>query len=304
MKKVLCLLILLIGLGWGKQALATEWKAYTDLYATYVDFQGSEVKDNAWSFTGYLAFKDGYNHALEFGLAQTHVNYKNEQTITQTKKKNIPALTQEVNDLDQTDFTFVYTNINQLLRNHIFKFGFHYINSDDELTDQGKIFYFQASYYQPYTWNAGVELAYSIYNNSAIDLNVIQIRPHFGLYFGFFGKRFYTESRLYYIHSDEVIGSSLKNCYSFEQMLSTFVGKADFMVSGWIGQQIFAVKNEGFVVYNLADKYLGGLAFEAGYKLTDNLRGALNITQEWLQHVEYGDKAAETIFTLSLGGSF
>ncbi len=304
MKKIAVLVVLFVGLILGHKALAQEWKAYADLYTSYVDFQGSEVKDNAWSVTGYLAFKDGYNHALEFGLAQTHVNYKNEQVLTQTKKKNVPALTQEVNDLDQTDFTFVYTNINQLLRNHIFKFGFHYINSDDELTDQGKILYFQASYYRPYSWNAGVELAYSIYDNSSIDLNVVQVRPHFGLYFGFLGKRFYTESRLYYIHTDETIGTSLKNYYSFEQMLSTFVGKADFMLSGWVGQQIFAVKNEGFVVYNLADKYLGGVTFEAGYKLTENLRGALNVTQEWLQHVEYADRAGETIVTLSLGGSF
>lgn len=300
MKKGIAFLVfwslILVGL-----AQASEWNAYADLYATYLNFSGSEVKDDGWALTGYLAFRDGYNHALEFGLSQTHVNYKNEATLAH--RRNSP-LTQNVSDIDQTDFTFVYTNTNQLLRNHTFKFGFHYINSDDELTDQGKIFYFQGTYFQPGSWNAGLEMAYSIYNDSPVDLNVLQIRPHYGFYFAALGKRLYSESRFYYIHLDEYIGNTLKNNYSFEQLFSTYVGQADFKLSGWVGQQIFAVKNEGFVVYNLSDRYLGGVEFEAGYKVTDNLRAAINISQQWLEHAEYNDKASQTIFTLSLGGSF
>ncbi len=283
---------------------AAEWNAYSNLYATYIDFQNSKVKDNGWALTGYLAFKDNYHHSLEFGLSQTHVNYKNEETLTQIKKKRVVLLQQSVSDIDQTDFNFVYTNINQILSNHIFKIGFHYINSDDELTDQGKIFYFQGSHYVPYLWNAGLEFAYSRYDNSPLKINVFQVRPHIGFYFNILEKRIYGETRFYYIHADKVIGSSIKNCYSLEQMVSSYIGRLDFMLSGWLGQQIFAVKNESFVVYNLADKYLGGLEFELGYKITDNLRTSFDINQQWLEHVEYNDKASQSIFTISIGGSF
>ncbi len=285
MKKLVGLVVMLV-LSLAGSLQAGDWNGYATAYGTYMNFNSSEVKDDGWVATAYLSLGDGEHNTFEWGLSQTHIDYK------------------QTSDLDQTDFTIVYTNSNQLLPNHAFSFGFHYINTDDDLTDQGKIYFFKATYFQPQNWNAGMELAYSDYSDSPIDLDVFQIEPHFGFYFSALGKRLYTEARFYYIHKDANVGVSMDNFYSFEQVLSTYVGKADFKLSGWVGQQIFAVRNGGFVVYNLSDRYLGGVEFEAGYKLTAQIRAAININQQWLEHVNYNDKASQTIFTVSIGGSF
>ncbi|OAG28572.1 hypothetical protein [Thermodesulfatator autotrophicus] len=284
---IFILLIFVVGI---PKAWAQDWDSYASLYLSYFDFQNSPVKDNGWTTTGYLSLKNSYAHTLELGISQTEIDYK------------------IGNDLSQTDFNIVYSNTDQILKNYIFKFGFHYINTDDELTDSGKIFYFQWKYYQTYNWNAGLEFAYSLYNSfsttSGDDLNVFQVRPHFGYYFAFLGKRIYGESRLYFIHTNENVGTFDRNNFSFEQYFSTYIGLTDFKVSGWFGKQIFAVKNEGFVVYNLSDEYLGGFSFEVGHKITSKLRAAFNLSQEWLKHSGYNDNVSQTVITLSIGGSF
>ncbi len=284
MKKVWSFLAVFLMLA--SSVWAGEISTYGSLYGSYVNFGGSDVKDDGWAATAYLNLSDRQVHALELGLTQTRINYD-----------TLP-------DLDQTDFTLAYTNTGQILKNHAIRLGFHYISSDDDLTDQGKIYFAKVTYFRPAEWNAGLEIDYSDYSDSNVDLDVFQIRPHYGFFFSAFGRRLYSETRFYYIHKDKDVGVSMDNYYSLEQVFTYTVGNMDYKLAGWVGQQIFAVKNEGFVVYNLADRYLGGLEAEVGYRLENNLRLALNLNQQWLEHVGYGDKASQTIVTVSLGGSF
>ncbi|WP_028845768.1 hypothetical protein [Thermodesulfatator atlanticus] len=264
-----------------------ELKKYGSLYGSFMNFNNSSVKDNGWSVLGYLSLYENYQHKFEIGLAQTYIDYKPRANI---------------DNLNQTDFTFLYTNTDNILKNHIFKFGFHYILSDDDITDKGKVFYFDGTYYKAYNWNCGLEFAYSRYHDQ-INLDVIQLKPHFGYYFALAGYRIYSNTSFYYIHTDEKV-SSQKNFYSLEQLLSTFIGNYEFSVSAWIGEQIYAVKNSNFVVYNLSDKYKGGFSAEIGYKINPSLKISGQLTQEWLEHAGYNDDASQTIVTLSIGGSF
>ena len=282
------LLLILSGVQ-GVQAEQNQWKGYASFHATYINFSNSPLKDDGWVFTGYGSLGDGKYHLLEGAISQTYIDYKGRS------------------DLNQTDFTVAYTNTNQILPNHSFRLGFHYVLSDDRFTDKGKIFFGKVTYFRPYDWNAGLELDYSLYDNQSPNLNVFQILPHVGVYLkGLTPKgNLYAESKFYYIHKDKNLdGLNKDNFFSFEQSLSWTLSPYDVKLSGWAGEQIFAVKNGGFVVYNLSDKYKGGISLEMGYTLINGVRIALNLDNEWLKHVGYSQTVRQSIFYLSIGTKF
>jgi len=256
------------------------------VYGTYINYGGSDLKKDGWSGTAYMNLGDCVHHNVELAVAQTKINYKSQA------------------NLDQTDVTLAYTNTNQILANHIFSLGLHYINTDDALTDQGKVYFFKTTYYKSGSWNLGLELDDSDYGDSSTNLSVFQAVPHFGFYFNGLGRKLYSDTRLYYIYKNKDLGISQDNFYSLEQSLSYLSGSSDFKVSAWIGQQMFAVKNGGFVVYNLSDKYLGGLEAEAGYRLGNGLRLAANLGYQWMAHMPQNDRATQTTLVFSLGRSF
>jgi len=88
------------------------------------------------------------------------------------------------------------------------------------------------------------------------DSSVFQISPKFGFYVGDYYSygSFYLETRGYYIRLSDDVGFG-KNFLSAEQKISYSYKNFVLSLSGWLGEQSFAVKNNGFVVYNLSEKY-------------------------------------------------
>ena len=267
--------------------------AYGALYGTYLNYNNSKYKEDGYSTTGYLSLGDGLHNSFQIGVEYTHINYKN----------NYP-------DLDQEDYTLVYSNTNQLLRNHTFTLGLHYINSDDNLTDGGYTLFFDGTYSNsvyPYyfKWNAGIGLYYSRYSNT-VDFNVYQVNPHgtFKLFSDYRRGALYTDVTGYYIHvtDSDTLGIDKSNYYSLDATLRYYYGSYDFKVGGWIGQQVFAVKNGGFVVYNLKEKYKGGAYGEIGYTFKNGLRVSFNLSVN--RFSEEGDNVTQTVGTVSLGYRF
>ncbi|HFQ81329.1 MAG TPA: hypothetical protein ENK33_08165 [Desulfobacterales bacterium] len=260
--------------------------SYGSVYGSYLSYGGSDLKDDGWSSTAYLNVGDCNANAVEVGLTTTTIHYN-----------TLP-------DLDQKDLTIAYTNTNQLLSNQTLRAGFHYIDSDDVLTDKGKIYFLKDTYAVYNDWNTGLEIDYSSYRHSSTKLGVLQLTPHYGMFLSVLNRRIYAETRLHYIHKDAKVGESIDNFYSMEQVLSLKEGDMDYKLNGWAGQQAFAVKNSGFVVYNLADRYLGGLGAEIGYSFANQMRLGLNINRQWLEHNGTNDRATLTMTTLTLGGRF
>lgn len=260
--------------------------SYATVYSSYLAYSNSDLKDDAWTSTAYLNVGDCQSNSVELAIGTTKLHYT-----------TLP-------DLDQKDYTIAYTNTNQLLANHTIRAGFHYIDSDDLLTDGGKIYFLKDTYIVPNKWNVGLEIDYSDYSDSSTNLGVLQLTPHYGMFFSALSRRIYSESKFNYIHKNETVGESMDNFYSFAQEFSLREGAMDYKVSGWAGQEAFAVKNSGFVVYNLADRYLGGVGAEFGYNFANTLRLALNLNQQWLDHSWVDDAASVTAATVSFGGSF
>ena len=273
------------------QPKTTHWVKNMALYGTFINFTDSPLKNDGRSATLYANVTDNKHHLIEGLFTQTYIDYES-----------------PYNNLNQSDFAIAYTNTNQLLRNCSLRVGFHYIDSDDSWTDEGKIVFGKITYFIPYKWNAGLEADYSIYDKTNIDVNVFQLVSHFGFFIRGLVPRgsLYTESKLYYIHKDETVGDlSRDNFLSFEQSVLYTLLPWDVKLSGWGGKQIYAVKNGGFLVYNLADKYKAGITFEVGYTfLKSHLRLSLNVSNEWLKHVGFNDNVKQTCVTIGLGKSF
>jgi len=268
---------------------------YGALYTSYLNYNNSKYKEDGYSTTGYLSLGDGLYNTLQLGVGYTHINYKDGYS-----------------DLDQEDFTAVYSNTNQFLKNHTFSFGVHYINSDDDLTDGGYTLFFDGTYsnYSPkypysFRWNAGIGLYYSHYPNT-VNFNVYQVTPHttIKLFSDYEKGTLYLDLTGYYIHvtdSDE-LGIGNDNYYSLDGALRYYYGSYDFKIGGWVGKQMFAVKNGGFVVYNLAEKYKGGAYGEIGYTFKNGLRVSFNLSVN--KYTEGSDDVTQTVGTVSIGYRF
>ncbi|WP_038056104.1 hypothetical protein [Thermodesulfobacterium hydrogeniphilum] len=291
--KKLILFILIMCLGCFKAwAGETKLNTYGALYGTYLDYSGSKLKDNGYAVTGYLSIGDGINHNIQIGIASTHINYKNNYS-----------------DLDQQDFTFAYSNTNQILKNHSFTLGIHYIESDDDLTDHGCTLFFDGTYLNyknnEFKWSGGLGIYYSNYDE-LISFDVLQLTPHatFKIFSDYQKGGLYLDALGYYIYVDRSnkIGIDESNYYSLEGDLRYYYGKYDFKIGGWIGQQVFAVKNNGFVVYNLKEEYKGGIYGEMGYTFENGLRLSFNLGVN--NYEENGDSAIQTVGTFSISYKF
>ena len=296
MRKLIGILALSLAAAGTATAQDYEIHGYEALYGTYINYGGSGLKDYGWVGTGYLAIGDGKEHTFQLGYAYTKIKYKNEP------------------DLNQNDITVAYSNTNGILKNHTFTFGGHYISSDDELTDRGFTLFFDgthSSYSKTYpyyfNWAGGIGLYYTRYPNT-VDFYTFQATPHatFRLFSDYRRGALYLDLAGYGIHVDKSsrLGLSKSNYYSGEAALRYYYGNYDLKVGGWVGQQVFAVKKGGFVVYNLAEKYKGGAFAEVGYTFKNGLRLSFNAEYNRYKELETGDDVDQTVFTLSLGYRF
>jgi hypothetical protein len=284
-------MVFLAVFAYGGHAKAEELNSshmHIALYSYQIDFPGSSLKDHGWVTSGYLRTGDQETYTMEFALAQTRIDYR------------------IGDDLDQTDVTFAYTNTGHLMTNHHIRGGIHYINSDDALTDECFILFGKIFYLKDPVWNAGLEIDYSIYEKSSTDTHVVQAVPSIGFYLiqNSYQETLYTESKLYYIHKSKRLETSQHSFVSFEQSLRYELSPFDATIAAWVGEQMFAVKDDGFTVYNRQDKYDGGIQFDAGYTIDNRLRIGLIIGYDWLEHTQTNDEAARTVVSVNIGANF
>jgi hypothetical protein len=286
-------------------------EVYGVLYGAYIHFSDSPLKEDGWSATAYAGIGYRKQHDLELGVTRSHLDY-------------------EIgDDLDQTDLTVAYTNKGILSDRIALRLGFHYIWADgDDLTDRGGIVFGKAVYFVPKKWNAGLEVTYSIYDHSDVDLRVLQLVPQAGysLLDSESAGTLSVEGRIYIIRKNEEIGIedtgsgrgrgrgggggtgenrlTTDTLFSFELTLRYGYDPFDIRLSGWAGKQVFAVKSDGFVVYNLADEYRGGLEIETGWTFGNTVRMAVAVGWSRLRHAGFEEDVDQLVVIASAGASF
>ncbi len=291
-KKLILPVILSLIFCFFKSALVkAKLNTYGAFYQTYINYHNSNVKKNGYASTVYLSMGNGINNYVQIGASYTHINYKTGS------------------NLNQKDFTFTYTNTNQILKNHSFTLGMHYIKSDDTLTDNGYTLFFDITHFKYkgylFRWSTGVGVFYSRYTKQT-NFTVLQLTPHasFKIFADYKRGGLYADVLGYYIHVSNAdrIGVRKSNNISLEGDIRYYYGKYDFKLGAWLGNQVFAVKNGGFVVYNLKEEYRGGILGGIGYSFTYRLRISFNLGVS--RYEESGNKAIQTVGTFSIGYRF
>ena len=270
---------------------ATPMKFSTSIYSAGLNYDKSTIKKDGYvaGIYGYLGI--GLQHSLELGLDYTHINYKN-----------------NLDDLDQTDLTFIYTNYS--FPKIKAKMGFHYIDSDDKYSDGAYTVILGLDRYEPYRWNVGVDLFYTKYDdyinlNGSKGLDVYQGTLKAGFYFGNYYTygSFYAELLGTFISHSEDAGFG-KSFSSLEGRLSYFKGGLSATVSAWSGERSFFIDRGGFVVFNLKEKYKYGSSFSLGYSFFRNLGVKASVNYQKYEEPYNPDDVGITTYVLNVGYSF
>jgi len=283
MKKVSFLVVIILFMSYLSHAKENVLFS-ASLYGTPLFYNSSKIKDKGYSTGIYGYVGVGLKHSIEFDFERTKIDYKDGST------------------LNQNDITAIYT----FYPAYGFKIkgGFHYIISDDKLTDKGKVFILGAEKYSIYRWNAGIEGTVSLYQDYSPELTVYQISPYGGFYFGKYYKygSFYTSLKGYFIKLSKDIGLG-KNFNSVELNLSYFYKSFTGRVFGWFGKQSFAVRNGGFVVFNLSEKHKGGYGTSLSYRYK-KLNTTLTAFKEIFEDIGYKNNASLTVILVNIGYTF
>ncbi len=254
-------------------------------------------KDKDRGIGVYGSFKEGVSE-WKFGVEYKTTTYvsnlsfldsnssDSNDTNTTPSDTNTTALysTADTNETNETTMTFndydnyqgsIIVGYSRRLTQHVvFDAAFHYILSDLEQADGNEIFFGALSYYNPYQYNIGLEMAYSIYNDKSLANDVMQFTPYFASWFGepgsLMGRIYYKLAYYYIIPFQENV--SLKNSYShFEfnlyQTTTYFINRIAFS----FGDGINLVKDKGFSVDN--DNMISdtGVLLSSTYKLNEKI---------------------------------
>lgn len=254
-------------------------------YHLPIIYKDSGVRENS-SLTGvYGAFQSDLNNKFELAFDYSDLNY-----ISNFKIK-------------QYDFTFAYTN--ESIPEWKFRAGGHYIISDDALTDQAYILFAGVGKYRFRSWDANVEVYYSNYNGYTPSFNAIQFSPSFGLTFPFDKTQgLYFNSSANYIMLSKKILSDKKNYFSLQETLTYYNNKFSISAYALFGEQKFAVRQKGFLVYNVSDLMKNGYGISVTYSFTQNFFLKGGIEYDKFDEEAYGTSATSTKLIILAGFNF
>ncbi|MCK5217977.1 hypothetical protein KAR10_00545 [bacterium] len=214
----------------------------------------------------------------------------------------------------QADFTAVYTNY--ACKNIKFYLGTHYITTQLAYSNQGLVFLGGINYYRPHSWNAALEGMYSVYSGYEPSLRIAEVSPKLGFYLwtnilssGYIQVQgYYIQPQDYniptqghYSEPGQAPPENKKYCLSAE--LSLTLEYQGFMLQGfgWQGEQMFAVRQKGFVVYNSAEKYKNGYGLSLRYTWRKRLGITVSWSQEQFSDIGEDNLAEARRLMLSLG---
>ncbi len=191
----------------------------------------------------------------------------------------------------QGDYTVIWNNYN--IQDFRLRAGIHYMSNNDPLTNAGVIGILGAHYTQD-RWEVGADYYVTNYQKYTPNLTVNQFSPRIAFPYG----TAKGELRGYYIHTNSNLGLGKRDFLSLEGRMSQDIGKVNVGAYGWGGEQTFAVRNDGFVVYNLAEKHRAGFGGEASYKFTEHSKITGRIGQELFSDFTSQSKTQQTVLSL------
>ena len=263
----------------GSASAQSQWDALA--YGSGISYVDSRVKTGGVVAGFYGTYGTGYRHLVEVGGAWTGIDNR------------------DGSRLSQTDGSVAYSLFGSRASGRV---GAHLISTSAPLPDGGLILFGGASVYRVGVWSAGAEAAWSSYADYEGGLDVVQAAPSAGFTAYTAGDGVLAGTiRGYFIRLSDAPGLGATDFLSAEAALSYTEG--DWTVSGfaWGGEQAFAVRDGGFMAFNLSELHTGG--FGGGLRWVMTPRTALSggLYVERFRDVGFSGDAWARLLSFSLG---
>ena len=219
-------------------------------YFAFVDYGHASIKQQGE--IGGLFFKTSFINSLELATEYTNLNYR------------------DGFELHQTDFIANYNYFE--VENIRLRLGGRVTSANNDFIDGSWVTFLGAHAYKTAFWDIGSDMFISQYDQLAPNKTIFQLSPHVGIETKpSLDTRVRLDFRLHYINTENKIASLNKgNFYSTEARLQVDYAPWSLAVFGWTGEQTFAVRNDGYIVYSLAELHTGGYGFEMVRTLNEN----------------------------------
>lgn len=247
-------------------------------YYSHLDYGQGSVK-NQGQIIGFYGYASTTFDMVEVGIDSTEIDFRSGFQF------------------HQEDYTVVWNNYS--IKNFRWRAGTHYMSSNDDRTSEGVVGILGAHYSQD-RWELGTDFYTTYYRNFGPALTMLQVSPHIVFPYG----PCKGELRGHYIHSDRDLGLGKRDFLSIEARMSQDIGKINYGAYGWGGEQTFAVRNDGFVVFNLTEKHRAGFGGEVSYKFTDHTKITGRGGQELFSDFNTQAKTQQTVFSVLLLHTF
>lgn len=203
----------------------------------------------------------------------------------------------------QTELTLVYTNFSD--PGWKLRVGGHTADTDRTLSADGQMGLLGLYRYEPGKWEAGFELYRSSYTESAPHVTAWQVSPRVGLAVGDpGGGLLWNELTAHAIFFDSDPGVGSKELFSVEEKLTLTAGRWSGTLSAWVGDQAYAVRDSGFVMFNLAEKHEGGFGLQVRHQLREQWSLAARAGRELFTELGRSDRSKADSLTVTLGRTF
>lgn len=273
-------LLIMAALAWAAPTRAqSRWDALA--YGSGISYVDSRVKTGGLVAGFYGTYGTGYRHLVEVGGAWTGIDNR------------------DGTRLSQVDASAAYSLFGSRASGRL---GAHLISSSDPLTAGALILFGGGSVYRVGLWSAGAEVAWSSYPDYQGGLDVLQAAPSVGF-------TAYTDGggllagtvRGYAIHLSDDPGLGDTDFFSAEAALSWTAG--DWTVSGfaWGGEQAFAVRDGGFLAFNLSELHTGGFGGGVRWVVAPKAAVSAGLYVERFQDLGFAGDAWARLFSFSIG---
>ncbi len=260
-----------------------QGQPYGALSAGGLAYRGSVLKENGAYVSGYLAFSYPAWLQTEISATQTWIRYRDNTQLNQQE--------------GFASFT-LYPRTGRWLRA-----GFHAIQTSDPLTRGSTTFFVGGGIYQPYRWHVGVTGYWTRYPSYEPEmLQVFQIEPVVGRsMFELYTNRTLQATlipRMILLDQRLTLGKQV--FYSLELQLTYQSGPWRIESMLWSGEQVFALRGYGAVVFNLPEKHTGGYAFGLRYPANRTFQGALHLYVEQFRDIGFDEDVRVLVPTITL----
>ena len=205
--------------------------------------------------------------------------------------------------LKQNDYTISYSQ--KISNNYNINALYHKISTSGEKDFSADIYLLDTQFYKTNKFTTGISLAYSSYGSDALAKNVYQAKAYASTYFGDYkstmGKYLIKADATIISPDGEDTNSTLNTQYtSISLTIKQYKGDFINTVSGWMGDRIYAVEDNGFTVYNLNELHSSGFYLSSRYAITRNMGVQLSYTGERFKDLDVNMNDSMQKYLLSL----